>query len=187
MPFVHYPAHLPALLVGLKVKILILINEPIGRQGDVCLDTRLSDCLSRGIRIVIQVGHGGDAKPQALRNAHQRRGFGTAVIHFGLPGQLLGQRLLTAIVIQIAAQGCSRQMGMAVHKTRDGYHAGTVHNGIGLFLRCGFAYVRDFTLRNANICPKEHLHFFIHGDHCHIGNQGIQRYTLPFNFKFIIT
>ena len=61
-------------------------------------------------------------------------------------------------------------MGVTVHKTGHGHHAGTVHDGGRLALRQSLTYVRNFTASHGNVCAEQHIHFLIHGHNSDVGN-----------------
>ena len=81
------------LLVCFKIKVLVLVDEAVGGQGKVGLYARLRCRLSGGFRVVIQVGHGGDAEAQALGDGHFRRRLGSSGVHPSLHLQLIIQGL----------------------------------------------------------------------------------------------
>ena len=55
VPFLFDPAQLLALLVGVEVKFLVLIDEPVGRQGQIALDASFDHGFGGGVGIVVQV------------------------------------------------------------------------------------------------------------------------------------
>ena len=145
---------LPALLIGLKVKLFAFVDEAVGGKGHIALHAGLSQSFCGGIGVVVQVGHRGNAKTQALSNAQKGGSLGAAAVELTLLLQLLGQSFGMACVIQIAAQNGGSQMGVAVHQTGHGHHAGAVHDSGRLSFRQSFTYVRNFTVFHSNVCAE---------------------------------
>ena len=48
VPFFRQLHQLSALFVGFKVEVLALVDKPVGRECDVCLDAALCRCRSGG-------------------------------------------------------------------------------------------------------------------------------------------
>ena len=174
VPLFFYLYQFLALLIGLKIKVLGIGNETVSRKCHIALHAGFAQGFGSGIGIVVQVGNRGDTEAQTLGNAQKCGSLGAAAVHLAFLLQLLGQSLSVGGIIHIAAKHGGGQMGVAVYQTGHGHHTGAVHNGGRLFFRCGLAYVSNFTVSNGNICPKEHIHFFVHSHHGDIGNQSIQ-------------
>ena len=180
VPLLRDLYQLPALLVGLEVEVLVLVDEAIAGQRQIGLDAGFRHGLGGGVGVVVQVGNGGDAEAQALGNGERCRRFGAAGVHFRF---LLQQRLKGFGVAQIigeAPQTGSRQMGMAVDETGDSHHAGAVHNGLGRFGRGLSLNGDNLPVLDADISAEDDLHPGVHGHGCNIGNEGVQIGTLPF-------
>ena len=159
-----------ALLIGFKIKVLRIADEAIGRKGNVCLDACLCRGLCRCFGEIIQIRHRSDAKPQTLCNADGGGRLGAPGIHTVLFAQTALQRLRIGHIVPQIPQCGSCQMGMAVYKTGDRHHTGTVNNDLRFFFRGFLGDMADFSLFDPNICTEQHLHLFIHCDHGHIGN-----------------
>ena len=180
VPLLRDLYQLPALLVGLEVEVLVLVDVAIAGQRQIGLDAGFRHSLGGGVGVVIQVGNRGNAEAQALGNGERCRRFGAAGVHFRF---LLQQRLKGFGVAQIigeAPQTGSRQMGVAVDKAGNGHHAGAVHNGLGRFGRGLSLNGDDLSVLDADISAKNDLHPGVHGHGCDIGNEGVQIGTLPF-------
>ena len=181
VPFFGDPAQFLALLVGVKVKFFVFVDETVSRKGDVCLHAGFGNGFRSGIGEVIQIRYGGNAKPQALSDAHECGSFGAAAIHFGLQLQLGFQGLVGGQVVAVAPQSGGCQMGVAIDQAGQNDHARAVQDGLGLFLRGSFADVGDFSLVNGQVCAEENVHPFIHSNDGCIGDQQIQiRYRLSY-------
>ena len=126
--------------------------------------------LGGGLRKVIEVGHRGNAEPQALRNAQKGGSSCAALVQLILLVQLLLQGLCPLGIVHKAAQHRGGQMGMTVHKTGDGNHTGAVHDGGGLFRGGILANIRYFSVCDTDVCAKKHIHPLVHSDRSHIGN-----------------
>ena len=61
-------------------------------------------------------------------------------------------------------------MGVAVHKSGDGNHAGAVDDGAGGILRSGFGDGGDLAVGDADEGAEENVHLGIHGHNCDVGN-----------------
>ena len=163
-------AKLCALLVGLKVKLFVLIDEAVGRQCDICLDACFSSGFRCSIGIIVKIGNGCDAKAEALGDGKAGSGFCAAAVHLVLFFQLLFQCLRIGKIIAVTAQHGGRKMGVAVYKTRQQHHAGAVYDGLGLLFWGGFADVGNLAVFYAKVCAEQHIHFFVHGHNGDIGN-----------------
>ena len=180
VPLLRDLHQLLALLVGLKVKVLVFVDEAVAGQRQIGLDAGLRHGFGGGVGVVIQVGNRGDAEAQALGNGERRRRLGAAGVHFRF---LLQQRLKGFGVAQIvgeAPQGGGRQMGVAVDEAGNGHHAGAVYNGLGCFGGGLSLNGDDLAVLDADISAENDLHPGIHGHGCDIGNEGVQIGTLPF-------
>ena len=164
----------PALFVGFKVEIFILVDEAVAGQSQVGLDAGLGHGLGSGARIVVQVRNRGNAEAQALGNGQQGSGLGAAGVHLGFLLQKSLQGLRIAQVVGVAAQHGGCQLSVAVNQARNGYHAGAVDDGFGGFFRGRFGNGDNFAILDANIGTEEYFHFGIHGHGSDVGNQGIQ-------------
>ena len=175
VPLVHHPYQFLTLLVGLKVKVLVGVNEAVAGKGQIGLDAGLGHRLGGGVGIVIKVRNGGDAEAQALGDGQKRGGFRAAGVHLGLLLQQRLQRLGVAQIVGIAAQASGGQVGVAVHKTGDGNHAGAVDDGFRRFRRGGLADGDNFTAVDTDIRAENHFQLRIHGHGGDVGNQSVQR------------
>ena len=180
VPLLRDLHQLPALLVGLEVEVLVLVDVAIAGQGQIGLDAGLRHGLGGGVGVVIQVGNRGNAEAQALGDGKQRRRLCAAGVHFRF---LLQQRLKGFGIAQIvgeAPQAGGGQMGVAVDKAGDGHHTGAVHNGPGRFVGGLSLNGDDLPVLDADISAEDDLHPGIHSHGCDIGNEGVQIGTLPF-------
>ena len=55
VPFGNQLLQLPALLVGIKIKILIGVNKAVAGQGQIGFDSGFRHSLGGGTRIVVEV------------------------------------------------------------------------------------------------------------------------------------
>ena len=78
VPFFHNPAQFCGLFVGMEVEFLALVDEPIGRKGQIRLHAAVGNDFGCGFGIVVQVTDGGDAEAQALRHTQHSGGLGAA-------------------------------------------------------------------------------------------------------------
>ena len=170
VPLVHNLLQLPALLVGLKVEFLVLVDVAIAGQGQIGLDAAFGHSLGGGIGVVIKIGHGGHAEAQALRNGQQSRCLGAAGVHLGFLLQQGLQGLFIGQVIGEAPQHRSCQVGVAVDEAWHGHHAGALNDGLRHFLRDLFGDKFDFPIGNADVDPKEDLGAGGHGHGGDVGN-----------------
>ena len=163
------------LLVGLKIEVLVLVDEAVAGERQIGLDAGLGHGFGGGVGVIIEVGNGGNAEAQALGDGKQGRGLGAAGVHFGLLLQQRLQSLGVAQVIGVAAKACGSQMGVAVHKAGDGHHAGAVDDGLGRLHRGGFADGDDLAAVDADVRAENHFQLGIHGHGGDVRNQSVQR------------
>ena len=183
VPLFGNTAELCALLVGLEIKLLLLGDEPIGGQSQIALHTGLGNDLSGGIGVVIQIGHGGDAEPQALGNTQRCGGLGAAGIHLCLLLELELQCLRQGQLVGEAAHQAGGQMGVAVHQTGHQDHAGAVDDLGGLNFGSLPADGGDFAFGNAHMAAENHIQTLIHGHNGYVGNQSIQKISRFLSLK----
>ena len=180
VPLIHHLHQLLALLIGLKVEILTLVDEAVGGEAQVGLDAGFGHRFRSGVGVVVQVGYGGDTEAQTLGNGQQGRGLGAPGVHFGLLLQQGFQGIRGGQIIRQTSENCGGQMGVAVDKTGNGHHAGAVNDGLWLLLGGMGLDGLDLSVLNGNICPEQHIHSGIHGNCGYICDQCIQIVILPF-------
>ena len=170
VPLVHNALELSALLIGLKVEVLVIVDKAVAGKGQIGLDAGLRNGLGSGVGVVVEVRHAGHAEAKALGNGQQRRCLGPPGIHFGFLFQQLLQGLPVAEVIGVAPQDGGCQVSMTVYETRHSHHARAVDDGLGQLLGDLFGDEFNFSVSDANVDAEEHLRSGCHGHGGYVGD-----------------